>query len=367
MIGRQRDRRTIRRGTSMPIRRGSDRVLLPITLCLWLASGCYYGHLAVGQTELLLARRGVADVLADPETSDELRERLLLVDRARSFASQLGLAVGGQYTSYVPWPGDRVLTTLVASEPGRVEARPFHFPIVGHVPYKGFFDIERAEAEAERLRAEGLDTCLIPVAAYSTLGWFDDPLTDPMLQGGDGRLVETVIHELVHSTVFLKNQPDFNEGVANFVGQEASVRFFADQPQRERERRAEVSDARRLAAEMLALREAVRDLYEREELPAERERQRRQIEADSRGRLADLPLETRDAAQLAQRVRLNDACLALRGTYSADTERHAELLGRLEGDLPRFIDRLRRVAEEDDPRTAFFADDGGPAGSATAR
>ncbi len=341
--------------------------LLSTVLCLLLGSGCYYGHLAAGQTRLLLARRDVEEVVADPETSDELRQRLFLVERTRSFAAQLGLTVEGQYTSYVPWPGDRVLTTLVVSEPGRVEARPFRFPIVGRVPYKGFFDLERAEREASRLQAEGLDTCLIAVPAYSTLGWFDDPLTDPMLHGGDGRLVETIIHELVHASVFLKSQPDFNEGAANFIGQEASVRFLADQPERARERRAEVTDTRRLAAEMMAFRERVRTLYERVSETREREQQRARIELDARRRLAELPLETREPARLAERVRLNDACLALRGTYAADTPRHAAVLEHLRGDLSRFIDRLRAAAEASDPHVRFFSSEADPDAPATAR
>ena len=123
-----------------------------------------------------------------------------------------------QYTSYVEWPGDRVVTTVVATPPGSLEPRPFWFPIVGSVPYKGFFDPARAHEEAERLRAEGLDTCQVPVRAYSTLGWFEDPVTGPMLRGSEGALVETLLHELTHATVFVKSQADFNEGVASVRG-----------------------------------------------------------------------------------------------------------------------------------------------------
>ncbi len=108
--------------------------------------------MAWGQIRLLRAREPIDALLADPDTPAELRERLSVVEEVRAYASGLGLEVDGNYTSYVPWPGDRVVTTVVATEPGSVEPAGFWFPLVGTLPYKGFFEPERAEAEAERLR-----------------------------------------------------------------------------------------------------------------------------------------------------------------------------------------------------------------------
>jgi len=331
---------------------------------------CYYGHLAVGQAKLLMARRSVDDVLADPETPASVRERLELVQLARAYADDLGLRVEGQYTSYVDWPDDRIITSLVVTEPGSVEPRPFRFPIIGSAPYKGYFDEESARREADRLREEGLDVCLHAIPAYSTLGWFDDPLTTPMLDGSPGRLVETVLHELVHATVFVKSQPDFNEGAASFVGQEASVLFYQDGPGDDGEpeaavrRRAEVRDGRRLAEALLEFREQVQALYD--EAPDQDVSERRAtLESEGRARLAALQLDTRDAGLISERMRLNDACLALRGTYSRDLDRHAEVLGRLGGELPLFIEQLRGVKDSKDPRADFFAElDGSPAADA---
>jgi predicted aminopeptidase len=336
-------------------------------LALTTLPGCYYGHLAIGQAKLLMARRSVDDVLADPETPTSVREQLELVQLARAYANDLGLEVEGQYTSYVDWPDDRIITSLVVTEPGSVEPRPFRFPIVGSAPYKGYFDEERARREADRLREKGLDVCLHAIPAYSTLGWFDDPLTTPMLDGTPGRLVETVLHELVHATVFVKSQPDFNEGAASFVGQEASVRFYSDAaggeaaPDAADRRRAEVRDGRRLAEALLEFREQVQALYD-DPPGAEVAERRTTLEREGRIRLSELPLETRDAGSISERIRLNDACLALRGTYSRDLPRHAAVLDRLDGELPQFIERLRGVADSKDPRTDFFAEiDGMPA------
>jgi len=328
-----------------------------LLLVLLATPGCYLGHLALGQARLLHARRPIDDVIADPATPAALRERLAWIHEVRAFASQLGLAVDEQYTSYVDWPGDRVVTTVVATPPGSLEPHGFWFPIVGRVPYKGFFDPERAHGAAERLRAEGFDVCEVPVRAYSTLGWFEDPVTGPMLRAGDGALVETLLHELVHATVYLPSEADFNEGVASFIGEEGSVRFFAETRGAEAaaHERARVADGRRIAAAVLAFRREVERLYASETASGERAASRAAAEARTRASIAALPLVTRDPARLASELRLSDACLAITLTYAADVDAYAATLASLGGDLPAFVARLREAAESKDPRAALLA------------
>lgn len=295
-------------------------------------------------------------MIADPSTPAPLRERLGLASDARELARALGLEVGGQYTTYVPWPGDRVVTTVVATRPGEVEPYAFWFPIVGHVPYKGYFDPARAHAEAERLRARGLDVCEVPVAAYSTLGWLDDPVTEPMLRGGAGRIVETIVHELVHATAFVADAADWNEGVATFVGQEASVRWRAESggPHPAAQERVRVEDDRRIAASLLELRQEVADLYAREPAGPDRDAARAAVEARGREAIAGLGITTRSPEGMARALRLNDACLAIVGTYSADLPAYAELLAGLGGDLGAFVARVRAAAADSDPRRALL-------------
>lgn len=332
-----------------------------LAVSLLLASlaqpGCYLTHLAQGQWRLLRERRPIGAVIADPQTPDALRQQLRRVQQAREYAGALGLALDGNYTTYVAWPGDRVVTTVVATRPGEVEPKGFWFPLVGRLPYKGYFARERATAEAERLRGEGLDVCEVPVPAYSTLGWFDDPVTEPMLRAGEGWLVETLLHELVHATVFVPEHVDFNEGVASFVGEEGSVRFYAADraPSEAERRRAEVEDGRSLDRALLALRERVKALYASAPAGAEREAARAQLEAEARREIAALPLATRDAPDLAEALRLNDACLALVATYGGDLARYTETLETLDGDLAAFVARLREVADADDPLEALTA------------
>jgi predicted aminopeptidase len=318
--------------------------------------GCYLTHLASGQWRLLRAREPIEGLLADPDTSESLRRQLELVLRTREYASALGLEVGGQYTSYVPWPGDRIITSVVAARAGELEPATFWFPVVGRVPYRGYFDRERAQAEAERLRADGYDVCIGPVRAYSTLGWFDDPVTGPMLGIGEGWLVETLLHELVHATAFAASQPEFNEGIATFVGEEASVDFFAvtESADAAARRRQEVEERRAVNTEVLALRDAVAALYESEASVAARSARRDDLERRARGRLAALAMQVYDAAGVAERARLNDACLALAATYTADVPAFTQALTRSES-LPAFIRRLRRAADAEDPRAALLA------------
>jgi len=323
-------------------------------------SGCYLTHLASGQWRLLRAREPIEALLADPETPDELRSSLAFVERARVYASEIGLEVDGQYTSYVSWPGDRVLTTVVAARPGTVELEPFWFPIVGSVPYKGYFDPERAHREADRLSREGRDVCLVPVRAFSTLGWFDDPVTTPMLGMGQGRLAEVLLHELVHATVYVPDHAEFNEGIATFIGEEASVRFFADAGDADAavQRRREVDEGRSIDALMLAFRGDVARLYAQTDPGPARAAARAQLEARARTALAELPLTTRDPASLAERARLNDACLALVATYTADVPAYAARFEAEDGDPVRFLAELRRAADAPDPRDALLGPDG---------
>lgn len=340
------------------------------------SSGCYYSHLASGQIKLLWARQPIDAVISDPATPPQTTALLQLVGDARRFAAELGLEVGDQYTSFVEWPGDRIVTTIVRTRPASVDAVPFWFPVIGKLPYKGYFDRLWAEEEALHLEQDDdYEVCVSGVSAYSTLGWIDDPITSPMLDRGAAYLVETILHELVHATVFFSEEVDFSESVAQFIGQEAAILFF-DQPAfasspasidqtiirsaasdvssiewPDAERVRDTVFDRRLVGEALAdFREELSSALESSDaidLDALRE--------GARKRLAALPLRVLDPERIAERARLTNPCLALRGTYVRDLPRHAEVLAALGGDLPALIQRLRKTAEDDLGPEAFYA------------
>lgn len=327
--------------------------------------GCYYGHLAQGQLRVFEAERPIEEVLGDLDLDASVRDALTLVPDIVRFAASIGLTVNGQYRTYVAWPGDRIVTSVVATAPREVEPHPFWFPLIGDAPYKGFFDVARAEREAAALRDRGLATCLVPVAAYSTLGWFDDPVTQPMLAHGLGRFVETLLHELVHATVFVTSDADWNESVANFIGQEAVVRFFeqrGDAKASARER-ARVADERAVAAEIAALRRRIEALYAAPPSAAA-DADRVALEADTRRAVAALPLTTRDPAELAAALRLSDPCLALEGTYEGDVPVWTERLAAEGGDLARFVAAAQHAAKAEDPHAALAGRETAPSADA---
>jgi len=297
----------------------------------------------------------VDSLLETPELEAGLRARLQRALEVRRSAVALGLEVGEHYLHYVEWPGDALLVSLVSTRPGELEPVTSWFPIVGAVPYRGYFDSALADREAERRRGRGLDVCRVEVRAYSTLGWFSDPLTGPMLRQPEPLLVETLFHELLHASVFAAGEADFNEGVASFVGQEARVRFFAERegPEAGRRERRQVEASRGLQAEVGALRSRVEALYAREAAGPGREAARARLEDEARARVAALELPGRDAAATAAALELGDACLALAGTYHGDLERWDGVLTELDGDLEAFVERARRAAEAPDPRRAL--------------
>jgi predicted aminopeptidase len=170
--------------------------------------------------------------------------------------------------------------------------------------------------------------------------------------------VEVILHELVHATVYLKGHANFNESIASFIGEEGSVLFYENryQPEPGHRRRLEIEDERRVDAALLRFRGEVSALYASQDNGTSRDEIRRNLEERARKRIRNLPLVTRDPSQLADVLRMNDACLALTGTYAAELERYAALFSKLDGDLVALIARLKGVKGSKDPLEALLAD-----------
>ncbi len=181
------------------------------------------------EAQILSNRRPIEEVVSDPETTPEVREKLLLVQDARVYARrQLDLDPGKSFTSFAYLDSDTLVLVVSAAPEFELRWKTWWFPIVGRLPYKGFFQFDKALDEAQELRADGYDVSVRPSSAFSTLGWLPDPILSSSLREDSIGLVETVIHEITHTTYFPKGQARFNESFANFVGWRGSIEFFCD-------------------------------------------------------------------------------------------------------------------------------------------
>ena len=196
---------------------------------LLLSGGCSPGYVlraAYEQGKILAGRRKIPCVMEDPEVAQGTKEKLSYVVDARRFGHEMGLNPGGSFTSYVEVSRDPLAWVVVASRKDAFKLFTWWFPVVGEVPYKGFFEKEDAEAQVAELQGEGYEGSIRGTEAFSTLGWFNDPVVSTTLKAPPTRIVNTIIQESVHSTVWIKGSVPFNETLANFVGSTAAVEYF---------------------------------------------------------------------------------------------------------------------------------------------
>jgi predicted aminopeptidase len=182
---------------------------------------------AYEQGRLMMRRRPLTEVLADSTLPAAWRTNIGLVIAARAYAdSALGLTPGASFTTFAEVGRDTLVLVLSAAPKNSLEPYRWWFPIVGSVPYRGFFSRTRAEAAARDFAARGYDTSLRPASAFSTLGWFNDPLLSTTVGGHRAGVVETVIHEMAHTTLYVPNATPFDESFAHFVGYRGAEAFF---------------------------------------------------------------------------------------------------------------------------------------------
>ncbi|MGD8927031.1 MAG: aminopeptidase, partial [Thioalkalispiraceae bacterium] len=187
----------------------------------------YYSQAISGQLELMSRERPIDEVIRDKSTPKELKRKLELAERARAFAiEQLHLPDNDSYTEYADLERPYVVWNVVATPAYSIQPRQWCFLIVGCLSYRGSFDQRDATEMATALKQQGMDTSVFGTAAYSTLGYFDDPLLNTMLRNGDTSMVGVIFHELAHQTVYVDSDTAFNEAFASAVEQEGLRRWF---------------------------------------------------------------------------------------------------------------------------------------------
>jgi predicted aminopeptidase len=207
-------------------------VMLLLVIFLLTLSGCrlvYLFRAAAGQARLLHGAIPVEEALRLDSLSENHKLKLSLVEKVKGFGeTELGLKETGNYGTVNLDPDRGRIYALAASRKDRLLPVTWWFPLVGNLPYIGFFDLESARREQRKLIEDDLDTVIGRVEAYSTLGWFKDPLTLNLIENPTGDLVETILHEMTHATLYLKGQGEFNEGLATLVGKKGAYLFLKE-------------------------------------------------------------------------------------------------------------------------------------------
>lgn len=321
----------------------------------------YVARAAVAEGGILLRARPIVNVLADPATDPATRAKLELVLAARDFAADsLHLAAKRTYTTYSRVAHDTLVFVLTASRSDRLEEHTWWFPVVGRVPYKGFFSLDRARAEARRLEGQGLDTYLRTSDAFSTLGWFNDPLLSTIVKEDSVDLAATVIHEILHNTIWVPGHVAFNESLADFVGYHGAQAFFRSRGDTVNAARAAArwADETRLAAFYDTLAARLRALYGSGAAGAALSDGRERIFTAAREELAGpvaRALTTVDGRWLARRP-LNNAVVIAARLYRTGLDVFERQLAERRGALVPTIAAIRSaVARRSDPWAALKA------------
>jgi len=204
-------------------------IAITVTLIAFWDLVSYASRQGLGQLNIIWHAKPVDEFLTDPDFPDSLKDRIRLIDRVRRYAiDSLDLRDTENYKTLYDQHGQEVMWVVMASQPFALSPKEWKFPIIGSVPYKGFFNYERAIRLKTELEGEGWDVIVRNPGGWSTLGWFTDPILSKMLSKSEGDLANLIIHEMVHATIFVKDSVDFNENLATFIGDRGTEQFLTD-------------------------------------------------------------------------------------------------------------------------------------------
>jgi len=317
------------------------RLLLVFCLSACSAPG-YYLQAMSGQKKLMQSRQDIQSLLLNPATPAKLAGQLETAEAIKTFArNQLGLPLNGSYSSYVEVDGEALVWNVVATKEFSLQPKKWCFPVAGCVPYRGFFKLQKARESANRLSHKGLDVLVSPAAAYSSLGWFNDPLLSTMLAGSDTRLAAYLFHELAHQRLYIKNDGPFNEGYASFV-EETGVRVWLEsrQQQAELQKWQELQKVSEDFSELIGnTRTQLAGLYESSQTDTAKRLQKaalfRELE-DNYQRLSDEKWQGINYFSAWFEEPLNNARLALYNTYEGSHCAFQNLWNQSGGDPQKF-------------------------------
>ncbi len=339
--------------------------LLAATVILFLLAGCdtlrYYSQAVSGHLDLMHRASPIKEALERDALPAELRAKLQAVLRIREFASrELALPDNGSYRRYADLGRQYVVWNVFAAPEFSIEPNPYCFPFAGCVGYRAYFAEADARAEGAALRARGFDAHVGGVPAYSTLGWFDDPVLSTFIRYPEAGLARLIFHELAHQVLYVRDDTRFNESFATAVEQAGVERWLA-QNANARERAA-FDRAQDMKHEFVALISKYRTLLQRDyrrDLPVEAKRlgkARRFAELEQAYRRLKISWGGFAGYDRWFSDKPNNATLASVALYTELVPAFQALLRREDGDLPRFYAVVRELAklprEERDARLA---------------
>ncbi|MCB0390314.1 MAG: aminopeptidase [Bdellovibrionales bacterium] len=337
-----------------------------VLICfLFFLPGCMVGYFfksSYHQQKLLRSRVAISEVLEDEKTPLEVKTKLQLAMNAKFFAEkELGLNKSKNYSSYVSLERPYVTWIVRASKAFELEAYQWWFPIVGHVPYKGYFSESEAQEEATTFDKKKYDIYVRGVTAYSTLGWFDDPITSPMLRYNDHDLVELIIHESVHATLYIKSNAEFNERLATFLGQEGAKLFYQKLEGQDSQNLKAINDniedtklfSNFISKELEDLRKWYVSLPDTNKNVVEKYKRIKNIQIRFAANIKPL-LKTESFKNFDQRE-LNNAMLLSYETYIQDLSDFEKLFQLENKNLKNFLNRIKSLEEVDNPQDQLKA------------
>ena len=329
-------------------------VLLLITQLAACSSIDYFSHLAKGQFDLLWQREPVAEVLADDEIPDVLRERLVLSQALREFAATaLSLPVGDAYTSYTDLQRDYVVWNVYAAPELSMQSYTWCYPLLGCMAYRGYFEEARAKVAAKELEAEGYEVKVGGVQAYSTLGYFDDPLLNTFLFNKEPAFIELLIHELAHRKLYIKDDTAFNENFASAVGYLGARQWYAASG-REDEFQAftEYKEQFKILIDfLLAYKERLLQVYTNDSFTNDQKRHHKEqtmaaLQADYLSLKQEMGWDTRYDRWVAT---MNNASFATLSNYQQWVPVFVRLFEQQGGDWQRFYEAVEQIADLEKP------------------
>ena len=314
-------------------------------------TACYLSRGAWEEGKILARRQPIAQLVRDRHTEPVVRQKLALVLAAREYArDSIRLNTKESFTTYSKLDRDTLVLVLSAAYRDKLEPYTWWFPIVGRVPYKGFFDFGDAKSAAKSLYDDGFDVALRPSAAFSTLGWFNDPLTSTTLSLDTLDLANTVIHEVTHNTFYAPGKAVFNESFASFVGARGAAQFFRSrgQPEAAAKVDAEWEDEKILGDFWTKLSSSLDSAYAQHPgSKAARIAARDTVYMRARQTLvSDIGPQLRTVSPFyVQRVPLDNASLLARRVYAKDLDLFDQVYERESRNLRRTIGRVIQLAK----------------------